>query len=178
MLSPTESSERVRTAAMRVVFDELAKMLERANYRRLSPMQIQMAVGSASHWGVRLRVRFSMFRRLEVYARGDIVGKKSIRRLRNYFRTEEVDVPIYQRLVVLFRARSDQKFDQSIDPRFLHIRMFKNIPKIDIDMLLPGAGIRMTWVDRGKIGLPSIWGFFLMVWKIVKNAWILALLGP
>ena len=177
MLSPTETSERIRTSAMRVVFDELSHMLERANYRRLSPMQIQMAVGSASHWGVRLRVRFSMFQRLEVYARGDIVGKKTIRRLRNYFRIEEVDVPIYQRLVVLFRARNEQKFDQSIDPRCLHIRMFKNIPKIDIDMLLPGAGVRMTWVDRGKIGLPSIWGFFLMVWKIVKNAWLLALLG-
>ncbi len=50
MLSPTESSERVRTAAMRVVFDELAKMLERANYRRLVPCRfkwqwVQPAIG-------------------------------------------------------------------------------------------------------------------------------------
>ena len=39
-----------------ILFDEIGDILERANYRRLSPRQIQLAVGSSSRWGVKLRV--------------------------------------------------------------------------------------------------------------------------
>ena len=81
-----------------------------------------------SDWGVSLDVDFQIFEDLEVFGRGDIKGRRIRRRWRNFFRIEEVDVPIYQRLVVLFRLRHHKRLrDEDVGPVFL--KAFKNIPK-------------------------------------------------
>jgi hypothetical protein len=54
--------------------------------------------------------------------------------------------------------------------------MLKNIPHADVDMLLPGS-IKITWLDQGKIGIPTLWGFSMTVTRLVRSMWILALLG-
>ena len=87
------------------VFDSFVYLLNRANYERLSREEIQRVVGAASDWGVRLRVDFEIFERLEVFVRGDVVGQRTRRRLRNLYRLETVDVDVYQRLIVVFRLR-------------------------------------------------------------------------
>lgn len=171
------SSEAIDESVYRSLFSEIADSLGHANYRRLSPREIQAAVGAASHWGVRLQVKYSSFRRLEVYGRGDIVTKRMKRDWRSFFRMKEVDVPIYQRLVVVFRAKELQSFQDPLDPSRVHLRMFKNIPKADIDMMLPGSKIRLSWLDTGKIGIPTLWGIFIMSSKLAKSLWIIALIG-
>ncbi|MFO0922309.1 MAG: TMEM143 family protein [Pirellulales bacterium] len=178
---PSRTLENESEAAIKAnstkFFQDFADVLERANYRRLSPHQIQLAVGTATHWGVKLRVRFSMFRRLEVYARGDIEGTRYRRRWYRFWVREAVNVPMYQRLVVLFQVKNGQTFDEYVEENCIHLRMFKNIPMYDIDMVLPGTGVRISWLDHGKIGIPSLWGLAILIWKILKNASILALLG-
>ena len=155
----------------------IEELFIRANYQRLKPREIQMAMRSASHWGVRLRVRLGMFQRLRVYGRGDIVGQRTRRRWLKGFRLEEVDVPIYRRLIILFRVKEAQTFQESLSSRNLHLRMFKNIPKLDVDMLLPAAGVRMSWLDKGAIGVPTAWGFTLLVIKLAKTLSFVAVLG-
>jgi hypothetical protein len=161
----------------RRLFSEITDSLHHANYRRLKPSEILDALKAASHWGVRLKIRFSAFRRLEVYGRGDIIAKRLKRNWRRFFRMEEVDVPIYQRLVVVFRTKALQSLPETIDPDCVHVRMFKNIPKMDIDMMLPGSQVRLNWADTSKIGIPTMWGVFVLVSKLVKSLWLLALLG-
>jgi hypothetical protein len=167
----------VNETSCRDLFAEIGSSLHHANYRRLSPREIQAAVYAATHWGVRLKIQFSSFRRLEVYARGDIVTRRLRRNWRKLFRKCEVEVPIYQRLVVVFRTKEVQSFSDPLDPACVHLRMFKNIPKADIDMMLPGSQIRLTWLDTGKIGIPTLWGVVLMSSKLAKSIWIVALLG-
>lgn len=171
------SESAVDEVACRNLFAEIADSLHHANYRRLTPREILAAIGAASYWGVRLRIRFSSFRRLEVYARGDIVTRRTRHDWRKLFRRVEVDVPVYQRLVVIFRPKELQSFADPLDPTRVHLRMFKNIPKEDIDMMLPGSQIKLTWLDTGKIGIPTLWGIFIMTSKIAKTLGFIALLS-
>jgi hypothetical protein len=157
--------------------ESVEEMLVRANYRRLSPREIQSAMRTASFWGVRLRVQLSMFRRLRVFGRGDIIGRKSRRLWKRGFRLEEIDVPIYRRLVLVFRVKESQTFQETLHAKNLHLRMFKNIPKQDVDMLLPAAGVQISWLDKGKIGIPTAWGFAMLVMKLAKSLSLLAVLG-
>jgi len=161
----------------RKLFDEIANSLEYANYRRLKPREIQQALKVASHWGVRLKIRFSSFRRLEIYGRGDIVVKRWKREWIRFWRMREVDVPIYQRLVVVFRTKELENFPELLDPDCVHVRMFKNIPKLDVDMMLPGTQVKMSWMDTGKIGLPTLWGVLLLASKLARSIWLLAMLS-
>jgi Protein of unknown function (DUF3754) len=143
-----------------------AEILQQAGYRKLSQESIEQCVGVASQWGVPLHVDFTVFARLEVYARGDIIGQRLRRRLRKLYRKEHVDVPIYQRMVVMFQLRRDDETQETLAASALHLRLFKNIPKQDVDMLLPGTRIRLSGADRVKIVVPSLSGFLLSLRKI------------
>jgi hypothetical protein len=155
----------------------LHSMLDQAGYSRLSQDQIEQCVGVASQWGVPLHVDFDLFEQLVVYARGDIIGTRYKRCIRNLYRRESVEVPIYQRMVVMFQLREDQNADETLVAASLHLRMFKNIPKQDIDMLLPGSKVKISGVDRVKIVLPSLGGFLMSVRKIASYALLFAVLA-
>ncbi len=175
--NPTSMDSAQRDILGRKLFSEIADSLEYANYRRLKPREIQLALNVASHWGVRLKIRFSSFRRLEVYGRGDIIAKRWKRHWLHFFRLREVDVPVYQRLVVVFRTKDLQNLPELLDPDCVHVRMFKNIPKLDVDMMLPGSQVRMNWMDTGKIGVPTLWGLMMLASRLAKSIWLLAILG-
>lgn len=144
------------------------QILEQAGYRRLDQKEIEACVGVASQWGVPLHVNFELFEHLAVYARGDVIGTRLRRRLRRLYQPEHVDVPIYQRMVVLFELCDDNFSAEELTASSLHLRMFKNIPKQDVDMLLPGTRVRLSKIDRAKIIVPSLGGWLLSMRKIVQ----------
>ncbi|MGE0761252.1 MAG: TMEM143 family protein, partial [Pirellulaceae bacterium] len=159
------------------LFTPLMELLERANYHKLSQSQIEQAVAAASDWGVRLNVDFTVFDRLEVYARGDVIGRRVRHRWQNLYRAEEVDVPIYERLLVIFQLRPRKRLDKHLDPRAIYIKLFKNIPKEDVDMMLPGVKARLSLIDSGKILLPTLSGLAMAIYKIVLALLISTVLG-
>lgn len=153
------------------------ELLNQAGYHRLSQEDIEQCTGMVSQWGVPLHVDFQLFEQLVVYARGDVIGSKLRRRLRTLYRREAVAVPIYQRMAVLFQLRSDDKSDERLAASTLHLRMFKNIPKQDVETLLPGARVRISGVDRVKIILPSLGGFLISLRKIAQYVLLFAALA-
>ena len=157
-------------------FKEFTRLLERANYERVTQEEIEQALVESTDWGVNLTVDFDVFERLEIYARGDIVGRRTRRKLRNAYREEEVEVPIYQRLILVFRL-NDKIKDNDVDTETIYIKLFKNIPKMDLDMLLPGSRVRMTWLDQTKIFVPSLTGMVLSIIKLLQAGLFVALSG-
>lgn len=164
-LSDAERDERRQK-----LFDQFNWLLERGNFTRLTREHIEHSLSDASHWGLNLTVDFELFERLEVYSRGDTIGTRFRRRLRNRFKIEAVDVPIYERLVLIFRFRPGRRFSKLLDTDDVYIKLFKEIPKLDLDMLLPETRVRMSLVDRAKIMFPTLSGMSLAAIKIIL-AW-------
>lgn len=159
------------------VFSRLQDALHRANYRRLSQTDIQQAMRAASKWGIRMRVNFGTLQRLEVYARGSVIGKRERRHWINFFKIELLDVPLYQRLVVVFRTFEGHKSPEQFDARKVYLRMFKNVPQQDVDMMLPASGIQMSWFDHSRIVLPSMYALGMTLWRVLRNVLLLTLVG-
>ncbi|NND99685.1 MAG: DUF3754 domain-containing protein [Pirellulaceae bacterium] len=155
----------LETTQLMALCDEI---LIRAGYRRLAQQEIENCVGIASQWGVPLHVNFDLFEHLAVYARGDVVGTRLRRQWRKLYQTEQVDVPIYQRMVVVFELQDDNHTAEELAASAVHLRMFKNIPKQDVDMLLPGTRVRLSKIDRAKIIVPSLGGWLLSMRKIAQ----------
>jgi hypothetical protein len=149
-------------------FDQFVKVLEQANYCKLSREKIEHAAKVTSEWGMNLNVDFELFERLEVYVRGDIVAHRSRRRMWNLYRLEDIETQIYQRLVVVFRMREHPRLDAEADTKSVYLKLFKNIPQMDIEMLLPGSRVQMTWLDQSKILIPTISGVAFTLFKLVK----------
>lgn len=197
---PSSPAEEEKQSA--VVFARFAELMERANFRKLSPEEVHSSLDSASQWGLNLKVDFSIFERLDVYARGDVLGKRKVRTWKNWFRETTVDVPTYQRLAVVFRLASAsggrkpadiQRSSKSTreagnhqganaprspeEHRPIALKLFKNIPKADLEMLLPGTRVRMTLFDQGKILIPTLSGVGLALFKLFTRAAATALAG-
>lgn len=173
---PEEISIDERNQCAAQLFDQFQALLERANYRRLSRDELEAALRATSDWSVNVSIDLSLFERLEVFTRGDVVGKKSIRRWQNGFQSQIVDVPTYQRLAVIFQPRPAQRLAQ-LDSGSVVLKLFKNIPKADIEMLLPGTRVRMTLFDQGRILLPTLSGLGLTAFKLLQGAAALATAG-
>jgi len=165
--------ELEREAVARGLFVQFSELLERANFRRLSRDELESALNAASDWSVNVHVDLSIFEQLEVFVRGDVVGSKCRRRIANGFRLEQIEVPTYQRLALIFRLKP-KAAKQQLDSAAVVLKLFKNIPKADVEMLLPGTTVRMTLLDRGKILLPTLSGVGVTAVKLVHSAATLA----
>lgn len=150
------------------ILTHLDLVLEDAAFKNLSREELEQCVGVASHWGVPMEADFSVFRHLEVYTRGDVVGQRYRRSLKKFYRQELVDVPLYRRLVIVFQLNSDHERGETLSREKIHIRMFKNIPKQDVDMLLPGTKVRLSKFDRAKVIVPSLGGWLFSLQKISR----------
>ncbi len=166
------------------LFVQFRELLISANFVQLSQADIDEAMQAATDWGLNLHVDHSHFEKLEVYARGDTVARRVRRRWWNWMRTEVIEIPIFKRLAVIFRLKIEETHEHaSRHPRTnthglpVFIKLFKNVPKMDVDMLLPGTHVQMTWFDRGKIMLPTVSGLVLAGIKIAKGAVVFAFAG-
>lgn len=174
LLSVPLSAQRERMCTE--LLTRLDDTLRRANYHHLTQTEIEQAMSAASRWGVRMRVDFDSLKCIEVYARGNTVAQKSFRNWRHMFRDQTLDVPLYQRLVVIFRTQ-EQGRDKRFDSRRLYLRMFKNIPQQDVDMVLPATRIKMTWWDHSSIVLPSLYALISTLWRTLRYVVLLTLIG-
>lgn len=163
-----DHSAEICDANTRHVFDRLQQILERANYRRLDKGVLEDAIETAGVLGIRLSVDFSLFEELHVYAQGDRTEVWRKRTWWKFFREEEFDVAVYQRLIIAFRLKDHRKLpkDQSTD--VVYIKSFKSIPHSDMHALLPGTRVRMSLLDQGKIILPTLSGLAVNLFKMFR----------
>lgn len=166
-----------KQAKLNDLFNEFARLMERANYKHLTLEDIEPALEETSAWGLRMDVDFKVFERLAIFARGDTVQKRTLRSWKTRYRLEEVKVPIYQRLVMILKMRRCRRLDRHVDTQSVYIQIFKEIPKVDIKMLLPGSRVHMNLFDRGKIGVPMIGGIGVTLMNIFNDIFNDILLG-
>jgi hypothetical protein len=156
-----------RQQRLNELYRDFTWLLERAHFRHLCRDEIEPILASASHWGIRMDVDFSVFEHLAIFARGDTVQRRTRKR---WLRAgEEVEVPVYRRLVVILKLRHHPRLRGPVDTDNVYLKIFKDIPKLDVMMLLPGARVRLSQFDRGRIGLPLIGGLSIAFFKIADE---------
>jgi hypothetical protein len=161
---PVLDGERPREQLLDECLDMLARMLEAANYRRLTHEELERAMTGATYWGIDLEVDTRIFDRLLIFARGDGTLVRTRKDIGTAFRRREVVLEGYERLVLAIKMKRDFDQDDLVDTDNLHLKMFREIPKLDLEMLLPGTRPRMQKLDVAKITVPSATG----LWSVYK----------
>ncbi|MBL8829623.1 MAG: DUF3754 domain-containing protein [Planctomycetaceae bacterium] len=175
IVTGASAEERERRAA--AIFAEVRQLLEQANFRGLDNVDIDRAIRAMSHWGVNIQVDLDAFAKLEVFARGERIDRRRRRTWQKMFYPQTVEVPLYQRLAVAFRMIPEELTEHGYRGDLIYLRLFKNIPEVDVDMVLPGTRVRMTVLDHGKIIFPTLSGLSITAWKIFKGALVVAAVG-
>ncbi|HOO82243.1 MAG TPA: D-glycero-beta-D-manno-heptose-7-phosphate kinase, partial [Alphaproteobacteria bacterium] len=106
----------------------LTYLLTKANFGRLTDVQIEKAIEAANSSGLRVRLDPSRVEQLDVWVRGLAKTERRRRTWRKPIKGHPCELEIYRRLVVVSRLKND--------PNVL-LKMFKEIPVADVEALLP-----------------------------------------
>ena len=169
-------TERV-TLKGRVV-SGVESLLKQANYERIDPSDVAQILTTESHYGLDLSVDMKAFEEILIYYRGASNRKQERRRIQKFMRKEHFDVPIFQRLFILFKLKpieariedvmQDEKITReeaekrvkkmranlpsSINERNIHLKLFKNIPRTDLEMVFPNTQVKFRLWDKLRLG--------------------------
>jgi hypothetical protein len=139
---------------------QIAELLRTANYLRLSQDKLEKSLEIAAGWGVRYHVDFANFDVLQVYVRGVTPRQVSRRRSLRPWQREFRDIEHYQRVVMVFRLKRDHRLGGDFSADRIYLKIFKDIPQTEVDMMMPGSRVKFSWADRGKVLFPAIGGLF------------------
>jgi hypothetical protein len=134
------------------LFGQFTWLMERANYKALPEADLQAALAESSDWGINMEVDFSIFEKWAIFIRGDAMGRRTLRKWYRFWQADEVRVPIFQRLALIVKLKPSKRLPPEVDTNDVYLKLFKDIPKVDLEMLLPGARIQMPRLTRWKMG--------------------------
>ncbi len=168
-----------RLGLQKQVVAQMERLLKRANYERIDPANVSMIMTKESHYGLDLFVDFTAFEECLIYYRGASTRRDERRNPRKFYRKEEFDVPIYQRLFLLFKLKpfdvrvrevmAAQNLSQAdaeslikklraslpgaVSDQNIYMKLFKNIPRTDIEMVFPNTQVKFRMFDKIKLGV-------------------------
>jgi hypothetical protein len=157
------------------LFDGFVGLMERANFKRLSKEDVQAAVeGGASDWGINMDVDFSLYERLEIFSRGEGKVKRTKKHPVWFWKKVVKTVDCYQRLVVLVKMRKHKRIPEQVNTDGVFLKTFKDIPKLDLEMILPGTKLQMPLFTRMKLGGSAVGTIGFGLYKVGATAVVAA----
>ena len=144
-------------------------MLVRANYRPLPLDILKEAISAPNELGLTYVPDFSLFEHLKVYVRGFTRITRVCRSVKTRFQKKTVVLDAYQRMVVALKFKPGLNLKPFVSSDVLFLRMFKDVPHVDMEMHLPeqGTRVRMRWIDKAQIASPLAIGLPTLAFKLI-----------
>ncbi len=157
--SDTRNLDYPESGASESFVSLLDGLLEKANYERVTESDLKRALSESSLFKIRLQVDFNDFSEVSLFARGQSVRTETIS---TWFglRSKTIDFINYERVVVYLKIRDDyvrDRLDSEIcRPGATLLKMFRNVPRADLEMLFPNTRVGMRLMDKLLIGIPAV----------------------
>lgn len=159
---------------------ELFSVIENANFEKLSETALNEALNKISPHGVKVSVDFEEFVEVALFYRGSATRRELHRNWKNFpYKKEWIDMPIYRRLFVFIHPKNKQQWVEYLitskkisrkkaekkatayfeelaisgEEDVLYMKLFKDIPSADLEMLFPNTKVQMRLFDKIKLGV-------------------------
>jgi hypothetical protein len=177
-LSDTPSSERASQLA-----DHLRTVLERGNYECLTDGDLNKALTERSLFDLDIVVDTTVYEELVLYARGETVRKVEIPRWFGLSKTS-IDVATFDRVCMYVRFKTQEQLDAErrrikqtrFEPGTTILKLFRNIPRADLEILFPNCSLQMRPIDKVFFGVPAVLGGIPVLLKLAPLAFALAVI--
>lgn len=141
-------------------------LLEKANYIEITKDDMDDALKRISPWGLKLEVDFSDFKNFFIYYKGKYKDSKV---KKSFFFNKKYNFDVFSRVVILFQLKGKEvKRKDNLLYNKLYLKLFKNVPAVDLEMIFPNTKILINIFDKLMIILPLICGIGTTVYKITN----------
>ncbi|TPG35362.1 TMEM143 family protein [Flavobacterium pectinovorum] len=147
------------------VFKEtLLTVLEQGNYTRIDQETLNKAFQDSDLIGLKLSIDFNAFQDYELYVRGHHKSKVKVKKY--FFWKKEIEIEYYDRVMIYLHYNDTHFLKQKkvklgkmpIEPGSVVLKIFKRVPKNDIETIFPNAIPRMSTTDKLLLWVPGIFG--------------------
>lgn len=150
-------------AAREELFSGLETVLNSANYDAVSRAEIERAFRTSGLLPVNVKIDLDDFESFGVYARGS--RRERVERSAWFgLRRRSTECEILERVVFVVRFRGPEYFerrrrrDLHFVPGSMAVKMFKDVPREDLEILFPNARVSMGLRDKLVLGIPAVAG--------------------
>ncbi len=170
--------------AAQLVTAELTGLLDGANYRPISKADLDDALSRESLIPLRLDVDLDDYDEVLIYCRGGHERTVTVPRWRG-LRQEDKTITVDERVVVHTRVKPASWFEQqgrdpadrNLVPGHVSLKQFQNVPRADIEMLLPSTQVRFRPIDTILVGVPALAsGIAVLATKLLPTIGLIVLL--
>jgi len=175
-------SKEQRAQCQQAFAENFSKVLDAANFEKITPQDLQDALTEESLFKVRLEVEFDDFEQVVFYRRGESQRSESLTSLWG-LRKQKISFTNYDRVAVFITLKDKTHFERKnklpvgFEPSSTIIKLFQNVPKADLEMLFPNSEVRMRRIDKIMIGASAIvGGAVVLVTKLGASIVLLAAL--
>lgn len=138
--------------------DQLKNLLIKANYEQISESTLNRALDEASLFKVQLQVDFDDFAEVLLFSRSEHSTYEDVPRFFGLSK-KRIEFTTYERVAIYIRLNEhlDEERQKALglEPGGVVLKLFKNVPKADLEMLFPNTQIRMRLLDKLLIGVPA-----------------------
>ena len=163
-LSLKERKTFINKSNFSVFKETLLTVLDQGNYTRIDQETLDKAFQDSDLIGLKLSIDFNAFQDYELYVRGHHKSKEKIKKY--FFWKKEIEIEYYDR-VLIYLHYNDTHFlkkkkvklgKMPIEPGSVVLKIFKRVPKNDIETIFPNAIPRMSTTDKLLLWVPGIFG--------------------
>src|SRR5690606_25327657 len=182
LLQTRKFSPQERQTMQKRLVAHMVDLLTQGNFTRIAPEEFHVILTEETHYGLDLTVDTDAFEELLIFYRGATTITQKHRDPRKaYLAWKEKEVPVFQRLFILFKLKPAERCvaelmeKQNLDRRkaeaivrrqrrmlpdsvssdLIYIKLFKNMPRADVEMAFPNTQVRFRLLDKIKFGVTA-----------------------
>jgi len=163
-LSPKEREGFIGKSEFSVFKETLLTVLENGNYTRIDQETLDKAFKELDLIGLKLSIDFNAFKDYELYVRGSHKAKETVTKF--IFWKKEIEVEYYDRVMIYLNYNEADYLKEKkvklrklpIDPGSIGLKIFKRVPKKDLETIFPNAVPRMSTTDKLLFWVPGVGG--------------------
>jgi hypothetical protein len=136
----------------------LQRVLDRANYEKVTEKDLHKALGASSLFQVRLYVDMEDFEEVLLYTRGASTREETLRELFGLW-SRKVQFINYDRVLLYIRFKDDLDASSALGDcqgGSTMLKLFQNVPAADLEMLFPNIRVGMRLLDKVIMGVPAL----------------------
>lgn len=180
IISKRVYSDEEKEKLLETLVAEVRELVTHANYEELTEEDINEALTEESPYGVEVSVNLDDFAQFVLFCRGKSTRMEEYRNWKTLFITKKrIEIPIFKRLFMLLRFKPDQILIEELQKKdnidekkaqkkvkkarqhladlpldqAVFIKLFKNIPRHDLEMLFPNQQVRLRFFDKVKLAV-------------------------
>jgi hypothetical protein len=163
-LNPTEREGYIGKSDFHVFKETLLKVLERGNFSCVDQDTLNAALKNSDLIGLKLAIDFNDFKDYGLYVRGHHKTREMVTKF--LFWKKEIEFEYYDRVMIYLNYSDADYFNEKkvrisklpFDPGCIVLKIFKRVPKNDLETIFPNAIPKMSATDKILFWVPGIVG--------------------